>query len=64
MLFTPRDEKDFIRCAEAIIRGEYSGQMLDAARTRVKEKFSHERECAMITALLDDLRGARSPLPR
>jgi D-inositol-3-phosphate glycosyltransferase len=58
MLFSPGDEQDFIRCAGRVIRGEYPRDVITAARARVLEQFSHERECAMITELLGRLRGA------
>ncbi len=63
MLFAPRDEGDFIRRAESLIRGEYSAGMIGEARARVEKEYSHERECAMIEALLEDLRGRRAPPP-
>ncbi|HLF14287.1 MAG TPA: glycosyltransferase family 4 protein [Bacteroidota bacterium] len=56
MLFRPGDEGDFVRCAETVIRGGYPVEMIAAARARVTEHFSHEKECAMIGDLLRRLR--------
>lgn len=63
-LFAPRDEGDFIRRAESLIRGEYPAEMIGDARARVEREFSHERECAMIEALLARLNPGRDPAPR
>ena len=63
MLFRPRDEEDFARCAEAVARGEYPAEMVRAARDRARTEFSHERECAMIADLLRRLRAPRRPPP-
>ena len=62
MLFRPGNEEDFLRCAEAVIGGTYPAGMIGAARTRVREHFSHEKECAMIADLLRNLhRGGSNP---
>lgn len=61
LLYRPGDEADFCRCAEGVILGNFTGEMLFGARRRARETFSADRECAMIEALIAELTGRPGP---
>jgi len=55
MLYTPGDEASFLAHAGSIVAGEVDPRMLQDAEAVVREKYSHDRECAMIIDLVDRL---------
>lgn len=58
LLYTPGDAAGFIAKAGTVIAGGYPAGMVEKARARVSEKFSHGRECDLLLDLVSELHGA------